>query len=119
MISTFSQIRVQVTWGGPVRSSLWPCMSGAPGELAGRKIVALFDRGAARDFVDLFRLSQHFPKTELLARAAEIDPGFDRDVFADMINYLDRYSETDLALGDVDVTELRNFFRLWRSELKA
>jgi hypothetical protein len=34
----------------------------APGELAGRKIIALFDRAAARDFVDVHALSAAFPR---------------------------------------------------------
>jgi hypothetical protein len=76
----------------------------------------LFDRAAARDFVDVFMLSERFSKTELLDRAAEIDAGFDPDVLAGMINHLDRYSDADLALGDTDVPRLREFFRRWLSE---
>jgi hypothetical protein len=38
-------------------------------------------------------------------------------VFADMIGGLDRYSDTDLTLGGVDVAALRTFFSDWRSEL--
>jgi hypothetical protein len=48
-------------------------------------VIALFDRAAARDFVDVFMLSSRFPKTEMLTRAAEVDTGFDHAVFADMI----------------------------------
>jgi hypothetical protein len=58
----------------------------APAELAGRKVIALFDRAAARDFVDVFMLSRRFSKAELLQLAAEVDTGFDRAVFADMID---------------------------------
>jgi hypothetical protein len=42
-------------------------------ELAGRKVIALFDRAEARDFVDVYLLTKHFSKEVLLARAAEID----------------------------------------------
>jgi len=38
-------------------------------ELAGRKVIALFDRAAARDFVDVFALSRRFSKTEVLELA--------------------------------------------------
>jgi hypothetical protein len=34
----------------------------APEELAGRKVVALFDRAEARDFADVLELSGHFTK---------------------------------------------------------
>ena len=33
----------------------------APDELAGRKLLALFDRAAARDFADVFQLSERPP----------------------------------------------------------
>ena len=49
----------------------------APEELAGRKLLALFDRAAARDFADVRLLAQRFGKDVLLARAAQIDAGFD------------------------------------------
>jgi predicted nucleotidyltransferase component of viral defense system len=45
----------------------------APEELAGRKVVALFDRFAARDFVDVFALSRTYSKTDLLAWAEWAD----------------------------------------------
>ena len=38
----------------------------APAELAGRKVIALFDRAAARDFVDVYALSRIFTKQALL-----------------------------------------------------
>src|SRR5690348_1306281 len=49
----------------------------APEELAGHKLLALFDRAAARDFADVYVLAHRFGKDVLLARAAQIDAGFD------------------------------------------
>jgi hypothetical protein len=89
----------------------------APQELAGRKIIALFDRAAARDFVDVYALSRRFTKTELLDLAREVDRGFDTRVFIDMLKHLARYSDVDLALGDVDIAALRRFFQQWITEL--
>jgi Nucleotidyl transferase AbiEii toxin, Type IV TA system len=57
----------------------------APEELAGNKLLALFDRAAARDFADIYILARRFGKEVLLARAAQIDAGFDVRVLADMI----------------------------------
>ncbi|HST46531.1 nucleotidyl transferase AbiEii/AbiGii toxin family protein [Jatrophihabitans sp.] len=91
----------------------------APPELAGRKVVALFDRAAARDFIDVFMLSARYSKPELLQLAAQVDAGFDYDVFADMIDNLRRYRDTDLTLGGVDVYELRAFFDGWLIELRS
>jgi hypothetical protein len=88
-------------------------------ELAGRKVVALFDRAAARDFVDVYMLSQRFAKNELVALAHEVDAGFELDVFADMIANIDRYSDTDLDLGGIDVSAVRGFFAAWIDELRA
>ena len=41
----------------------------APEELAGNKLLALFDRAAARDFADIYILARRFGKEALLARA--------------------------------------------------
>ena len=83
----------------------------APAELASRKVVALFDRAAARDFVDVFALSHRFSKAELLDLAQEVDSGFEIRVFVQMIDSLARYRDVDLALGVVDVAALRVFFQ--------
>jgi hypothetical protein len=90
-----------------------------PQELAGRKVIALFDRAAARDFVDVYMLTRRFALQTLLSRAQEIDAGFDSRVLADMIGLLERYSDVDLGLGGVDVPALREFFRRWRADLLA
>jgi nucleotidyltransferase AbiEii toxin of type IV toxin-antitoxin system len=90
----------------------------APDELAGRKVIALFDRAAARDFVDVYALSRTFTQQTLLALAGEVDAGFDLLVFADMLALLPRYRDTDLALGDVDVAAVRGFFSKWAEELR-
>jgi hypothetical protein len=64
-------------------------------------------------------LSRSFSKTELLDLAREIDSGFDLRVFVDMLRHLGRYSDVDLALGDVDIAALRAFFQEWITELEA
>lgn len=88
-------------------------------ELAGRKVIALFDRAAARDFVDVYMLTQRFTKNELVVLAREVDAGFELDIFADMIANIDRYIDVDLDLGGVDVSTVRGFFAAWIAELRA
>ncbi len=90
-----------------------------PEELAGRKVVALFDRAAARDFVDVYALNRTFTKSVLLDRAAEVDAGFDLGVFAEMLDHLSRYSDADLELGEVDVAAVRGFFERWATEIRS
>src|SRR4051794_12046229 len=53
-----------------------------PDELAADKVLALFGRAAARDLVDVRALGKRYDQEEMLALAAEKDPGFDRAVFA-------------------------------------
>lgn len=88
----------------PVASLAGPTF--AAEELAGRKLIALFDRAAARDFLDVYELASRFSKAELLARAADIDAGFDQRAFAAMLDHLNRYHDADLGLGGVDITGL-------------
>ncbi len=68
----------------------------APEELAGRKLLALFDRAAARDFADVFVLAHRFGKDVLLGRATQIDAGFDANVLAGMIATLDRFTDNEI-----------------------
>jgi predicted nucleotidyltransferase component of viral defense system len=92
----------------------------APEELAGHKLLALFDRAAARDFADVYVLAHRFGKDVLLARAAQIDAGFDPNVLADMIATLDRFAGHEIPVpGGLSPAELRVFYATWRSELAA
>ena len=92
----------------------------APEELAGHKLLALFDRAAARDFADVYVLARRFGKDALLARAAQIDAGFDTKVLADMIATLDRFTDSEIPVPDgSSAAELRAFYVAWRSELTA
>ena len=92
----------------------------APEELAGHKLLALFDRAAARDFSDVYVLAHRFGKDVLLSRAAQIDTGFDANVLADMIASLDRFTDDELPVtGGSSAADLRAFFAAWRSELTA
>jgi hypothetical protein len=92
----------------------------APEELAGNKLLALFDRAAARDFADIYILARRFGKEVLLARAAQIDAGFDVRVLADMMATLDRFTDSEIPVPDgSSAAELRAFYAAWRSELAA
>ena len=84
----------------------------APEELAGHKLLALFDRAAARDFADVYVLSRLFGKNALLARAAQIDAVLTPGYSADMIATLDRFADDEVPVPDgLSATELRSVLR--------
>jgi hypothetical protein len=87
----------------------------APEELAGRKVIALFDRAEARDFADCYVLASRFGKAELLERAADIDPGFERQIFAQMLRTLRRFTDNEIPAENPDA--IREFFSTWANEL--
>ena len=90
----------------------------APEELAGHKLLALFDRAAARDFADVYVLARRFGKEVLLGRAAQIDAGFDSKVLANMMGTLDRLTDDEIPVpGNSSAAGLRAFYAAWRSEL--
>jgi hypothetical protein len=99
----------------PTASLIGPTF--APKELAGRKVLALFDRAEARDFADVFELAQHYSKDALLAQASEVDRGFDRFFFAQMLRSLDRFSDADLPGREALIPGMRVFFATWADQL--
>ncbi len=88
-----------------------------PEELAGRKLVALFDRAEARDFADVFVLAQRFGRSTLLVRAAEIDGGFDPEVLATMMRSLARFVDDEIPTADATADAIRAYFANWADEL--
>jgi len=86
-------------------------------ELAGRKVVALFDRAEARDFADVYALARRFSQSELLAQAMLVDRAFDDGVFAQMLGAVSRLADADLSVAAREVDALRAFFRQWAAEL--
>ncbi len=92
----------------------------APEELAGHKLLATFDRAAARDFADVYVLARWFGKDTLLARAAQIDAGFDRMILAVMLTTLDRFTGAEMPVPDgITSADLLAFYATWQSELSA
>lgn len=88
----------------------------APVELAAHKLLALFGRAEARDFADVYVLAQRFDRQVLLAKAAEIDTGFDPRVLAQMLTTLDRFRDDDLPISPELVAPMREFFAAWAVE---
>jgi hypothetical protein len=91
----------------------------APEELAGRKVIALFDRAEARDFVDVYVLARRYDQGSLLSWAAEIDPGFLVPVFVQMLARLNRFADDEMPIDLAEVNEVRVFFNSWATGLSA
>jgi hypothetical protein len=118
--STNSQLLVDIgidspPTGTPTITAVGPTYP--PDELGARKLLALFGRAAARDFVDAYALSSAFDLAYLLDIAAALDEGFDLGVFIEMLATLDRYSDDDITVLDADPIAVRSFIEQWRSEL--
>jgi Nucleotidyl transferase AbiEii toxin, Type IV TA system len=89
-------------------------------DLAGDKLLALFSRAAARDFIDVAALLRRFTKSELCAIAASKDQGFNIDVLADGFGVLPTYDRDDEypTLNDDDYHALTATFAAWQREIR-
>jgi hypothetical protein len=87
-------------------------------ELAADKMLALFGRAAPRDFVDVFRLREHYSRDGLSALAAEKDQGFHAQVFAEMLTRITSYERQDLPVDDATYRRMRREFDSWLLELR-
>jgi hypothetical protein len=67
-------------------------------ELAVDKVLAVFGRAEPRDFVDLAALAEHFELAALFRLAAEKDPGFSLEVFAEMLDRFGRLRREEFGL---------------------
>ena len=86
-------------------------------ELAAHKLIALWDRAAARDFVDVFILAKSFKPDEILKQAKDLDEGLLDKRLAEQFGQLAKYSDTDLPINPKGVPSLRQFFCDWSVRL--
>jgi hypothetical protein len=86
-------------------------------ELAADKLLALFDRAQARDFVDVAALVERFDLDRLCELAAEKDAGFSRSVLRQMLGGFDRFQQADFGLDDSTYAELVRQVRRWQGAL--
>ena len=110
--------RTEVDLGSDAR--LFPIEQG-PGvpllsreELAVDKLLALFGRAEARDFVDLMSVADRYGLDRLFDLAAEKDHGFDARVFAEMLGRIDRLPRAAFPLDDTRYDELQVAVATWK-----
>lgn len=87
-------------------------------ELAANKVLALFDRAEARDFLDLAELTRRFELQGLLDLASEKDTGFDTTGFLEALSSLQRFTAADLGITEAEYDDLRAAVAKWRSVLE-
>jgi hypothetical protein len=88
-------------------------------ELAADKLLALFDRAEARDFVDVAALVERFGLGRLCELASEKDSGFSTLVLVDMLGSFHRFAPGDFGLSADAYETLTRSVERWRHELTA
>lgn len=86
-------------------------------ELAANKVLALFDRAEARDFLDLVELTRHFELQPLMDLAAEKDTGFDTAGFLDALASIQRFTSDDFGVSEAEYERLSATVARWRNDL--
>jgi Nucleotidyl transferase AbiEii toxin, Type IV TA system len=86
-------------------------------ELAANKVLALFDRAEARDFLDLAELTRSYDLQGLLELASEKDTGFDTTGFLEALSSLQRFTAADFGITEAHYERLRATVASWRSVL--
>jgi len=75
------------------------------------------DRAEARDFADVYVLAERFGQDALFNEASAADPGFNKQLLAQMMRTLDRFSNDEIPALAGFVPEIRLFFARWAGEL--
>ena len=102
---------------GTVRATIGPTLD--PLELAGRKLLALFDRAAPRDFSDVCRLSMRFDRAVILEMARDIDPGLDLAYLAHALDRAATISDRDFPAEADEIERLRVWAADWARSIRA
>ena len=106
----------------PVEMQIGPVLH-ADDVMAG-KMDALYNRAAARDFIDIdaaITRGRYTPE-RLCTLASEADGGFDRQFFAQMLGMIGRFDDQDFidyGLESAQIAPMRERFRAWQAELQS
>jgi hypothetical protein len=92
-----------------------PTLSGE--ELAVDKVLAVFGRAEARDFVDLAAIEERYGLEHLFELAAEKDRGFTPEMFAEMAGRFSRLRQDEFDLDPDEHHELANRVNAWRERV--
>jgi hypothetical protein len=106
----------------PVEMQIGPVLH--PDDVMAGKMDALYNRAAARDFLDIDAAitGGRYTPDELCTLAVEADAGFDRQLFAQMLGSIARFDDQDFidyGLEPGDVAAMRDRIRGWQTILLA
>ena len=87
-------------------------------ELAIDKVLAIFGRAEARDFVDLAVLEPRYGLVDLLRQAAEKDPGFQPQVFRQMLGGFHRLQRDEFEVDDGTYESLARTVARWTTSVE-
>lgn len=88
-------------------------------ELAVDKVLAVFGRAEARDFVDLAALEPRFGLEHLCELAVVKDAGFDRQVFLEMLGRFGRLPRDEFDVDENTFQTTAESVRRWRQALQG
>jgi Nucleotidyl transferase AbiEii toxin, Type IV TA system len=83
-------------------------------ELAVDKVLAIFGRAEARDFVDFAAVEPKYGFERLCELAAEKDRGFSAQVFGEMLYRFDRLQRREFEIDDEGFNRLGQAVQSWR-----
>lgn len=88
-------------------------------ELAADKVLALFGRAAARDYLDVAALRRHFSWSALFELAGEKDAGFSIDRFQDAVAAFQRLDAEEFDVSDDAYEKLRAEVAAWPRQIRG
>jgi len=97
------------------RGELGPILAGE--ELAVDKVLAVFGRAEARDFVDLSAVADRYGLEYLCGRALDKDRGFDPQVFREMLDRFGRLPRDEFDVPDRGYERLVETIERWRGRV--
>jgi hypothetical protein len=106
----------------PVQMDIGPVLH--PDDVMAGKVDALYNRAAARDFLDIDAAitAGRYTLERLCQLAEAVDAGFDRSMFEQMLRYVQRFDDEDFAeygISSDQVAALRVRVDGWRDQLMA
>lgn len=87
-------------------------------ELGANKVLAIFSRAEPRDFVDLAELTKRFPLVDLIALAADKDPGLDLVVLDEFMNRVHSIARAEFELDEAAYEALLATVERWRTQIR-
>ncbi len=88
-------------------------------ELAVDKVLAIFGRAEARDFIDLAAVEPKYGFERLCELAAEKERGFSPHVFGEMLYRFDRLQRREFEIDDDRFQQLGPIVQRWRDQARG